>query len=427
VAKDADARPAGSTAQNALLRGPLSLAIACFVVWGFAYGLLDVLNKHVQETLHVGKAQSTWLQMAYFGAYLLISLPAGLLLQARGYKVGIVSGLMLTAIGALLFIPAAQAASFPAFVASMFVLASGLCVLETSADTYVSVLGAPEHASRRLNLAQSFNALGVFFGPLVGGALFFADKPGVTKAGGDQGAVQLTYLVVAVAVVIFAVVVARARLPELRESGEAIGSDAARAGGPLRRPHFVLGVLTQALYIGAQVGIGAFFINLVTETWPGLSSRAGAFMLSIATAGYLVGRFATTGLLLRFRPRAVLTTYGLINVVLCLVVAAGLERVSAIALIAVFFFMSTMFATVFTLGVADLGPATKRGASLMVMAIGGGVLLPYPMGLLAEAYGTPTAFLLPAACFAVVALYGWRGAAVRPHGGPALAETLANG
>ncbi len=427
MATEADARPAASTAEIGLLRGPLSLAIACFIVWGFAYGLLDVLNKHVQETLHVGKAQSTWLQMAYFGAYLLISLPAGLLLQARGYKVGIVSGLMLTAIGALLFIPAAQAASFPAFVASMFVLASGLCVLETSADTYVNVLGAPEHASRRLNLAQSFNALGVFFGPLVGGALFFADKTAGGKSGGDQSAVQLTYLVVAVAVVIFAVVVARARLPELREAAETKRSGGVTAGGPLRRPHFVLGVVTQALYIGAQVGIGAFFINLVTETWPGLSSRAGAFMLSIATAGYLVGRFATTGLLLRFRPRAVLTTYGLINVALCLVVAAGLERVSAVALIAVFFFMSTMFATVFTLGVADLGPATKRGASVMVMAIGGGVLLPYPMGLLAEAYGTPTAFLLPACCFAVVALYGWRGAAVRPQGGPALAETLANG
>src|SRR5258708_3455579 len=263
---DADARPAGSAAQIGRVRGRRARAIACFVVWGFAYGLLDVLNKHVQETLHVGKAQSTWLQMAYFGAYLLISLPAGLLLQARGYKVGIVSGLVLTAIGALLFIPAAQAASFPYFVASMFVLASGLCVLETSADTYVNVLGSPEHASRRLNLAQSFNALGVFFGPLVGGALFFADKPRAANSGGEQGAVQLTYLVVAVAVAVFAVVMARARLPELREGGEAKHAGSVSTGGPLRRPHFVLGVVTQALYIGAQVGIGAFFINLVSET-----------------------------------------------------------------------------------------------------------------------------------------------------------------
>jgi len=409
VATGADVRPAAlSSVQAGALRGPLVLAIACFIVWGFAYGLLDVLNKHFQETLHVGKAQSTWLQIAYFGAYLVMSLPAGQLLQARGYKFGIVSGLVLTAVGALLFIPAAQAASFAFFVGSMFVLASGLCVLETSADTYVNVLGPPEHASRRLNLAQSFNALGVFFGPLVGGALFFQATP--ATGGGDHSAVQLTYFVTAVAVLLFALVVWRARLPEI--AAEVAHPDQPAGTGGLRRPHFVLGVATQALYIGAQVGIGAFFINLVTETWPGLSSRSGAFMLSIATAGYLIGRFATTGLLMRFQPRAVLTTYGLINVALCLVVAAGIERISAMALVAVFFFMSTMFATIFTLGVADLGPATKRGASIMVMSIGGGVLLPYPMGLIAEAYGTPAAFLLPAACFAVVALYGWRGAKI---------------
>ncbi len=257
VAIGADVRPAGVRAEFGGLRAPLALAIACFVVWGFAYGLLDVLNKHFQETLHVGKAQSTWLQIAYFGAYLLVSLPAGQLLQARGYKFGIVSGLVLTAVGALLFIPAAQAASFAFFVGSMFVLASGLCVLETSADTYVNVLGPPEHASQRLNLAQSFNALGVFFGPLVGGALFFQATP--SRGAADHGAVQVTYFVIAVAVLLFALVVGRARLPEI--AAEVASAEAGTASDGLRRPHFVFGVVTQALYIGAQVGIGAFFIT----------------------------------------------------------------------------------------------------------------------------------------------------------------------
>ena len=410
MAIEIDASPPGLTTPDLRsLRGPLAFAVACFVVWGLAYGLLDVLNKHFQETLHVGKAQSTWLQMAYFGAYLLMSLPAGMLLQARGYKFGIVFGLGMTAVGALLFIPAAHVASFPYFVGSMFVLATGLCFLETAADTYVNVLGPPEHASRRLNLAQSFNALGVFFGPLIGGALFFEQG----DPAGAQQAVQGTYLAIAIAVLVFAAVVARARLPELGASHgiEHVHEAPVGAGrDTLARPHFVFGVITQALYVGAQVGIGAFFINLVTETWRGLTSRDGAFLLSIATAAYLVGRFATTALLLKFRPRVVLTVYGLINLALCLVVAAGIAKVSAGALIAVFFFMSTMFATIFTLGVADLGAATKRGASMMVMAIGGGVLLPYPMGRIAEAYGTPAAFLLPAVCFAVVAAYGWRGA-----------------
>lgn len=415
MAIEVDASPPGLAAPDVRsLRGPLALAVACFVVWGLAYGLLDVLNKHFQETLHVGKAQSTWLQMAYFGAYLVMSLPAGFLLQARGYKFGIVFGLSVTAVGALLFIPSAQAASFPYFVGSMFVLAAGLCFLETAADTYVNVLGPPEHASRRLNLAQSFNALGVFMGPLIGGALFFQEGGDPAQA---QSAVQHTYLAIAIAVLIFAAVVARARIPELGadhglDHFHAAPAGAAAAKPTLKRPHFVFGVVTQALYIGAQVGIGAFFINLVTETWPGLSSRDGAFMLSIATAAYLVGRFATTALMLKFHPRAILTAYGIANLLLCLVVAAGIAKVSAVALIAVFFFMSTMFATIFTLGVADLGGATKRGASLMVMAIGGGVLLPYPMGRIAEAHGTPAAFLLPAVCFAVVAAYGWRGAQI---------------
>ncbi len=399
------------------LRAPLAFAISCFFIWGLAYGLLEVLNKHFQETLDVGIAQSAWLQIAYFGAYLLLSVPAGFLLQARGYKFGIITGLVVTAGGGLLFIPAAEAAAFPAFVGAMFVLAAGLCVLETSADTYVNVLGKPEHASRRLNLAQSFNGLGVFFGPLLGGAVIF--NPWVVDhLGGDQRSVQIIYAVIAAAVLIYALVLSRARLPEITDA------DHHGEGGGVKVPllgqqHFVLGVLTQALYIGAQVGVGAFFLNLVTETWQGLSTQQGAFMLSIAAGGYLVGRFISTGLLLKVTPRALLTTYGVINTLLTLVVAAGIEKVSAVALIGVFFFMSAMFATIFALGVSGLGASTKRGASFMVMAIGGGVLLPWPMGKIADLYGTPAAYLLPAACFALVAFYGWKGSR------PAMAEVSA--
>lgn len=392
------------------LRGPLAFAIGCFLIWGLAYGLLDVLNKHFQETLSISQADSSWLQIAYFGAYLLLSLPAGALLHARGYKFGIVSGLALTAVGALLFIPAANAGNFLPFVGSMFVLAAGLCVLETSADTYVNVLGDPAKASQRLNLAQSFNALGVFIGPMIGGAVFFS--PSTTEAlGGATRSIQIVYGLIAVAVLIFAAVVWRARLPEtgLSDHGETAAGDA--PAKPLsQQPHFVAGVVTQALYIGAQVGIGAYFINLVTHNWQGLTSQQGAFMLSLAAIGYLVGRFAATGLLLKVRPRTLLTTYGVINVVLTLIVAAGIDKVSPIALIAVFFFMSTMFATIFALGTTGLGASTKKASSLMVMAIGGGVLLPWPMGKIADLYGANVAFLLPAACFAVVAWYGWKGA-----------------
>jgi FHS family L-fucose permease-like MFS transporter len=394
------------------LRGPLALAISCFLIWGLAYGLLDVLNKHFQETLHVGKAQSAWLQIAYFGAYLIMSFPAGMVMQARGYKFGLVSGLVITAIGAFLFVPSAQAESFPFFVGSMFVMASGLCFLETSADTYVAVLGPPSQSSQRLNLAQSFNALGVFFGPLIGGSFFFS-KELTGAVGGAQHSVQITYAVIGVLVLIFALVMSRAYLPEVRDAHHDDPAAIAATKPLLQQPHYVLGVLTQALYVGAQVGVGAFFINLCTETWGGLTSQSAAFLLSLATIGYLVGRFATTALLLKVQPRVVLVIYGLANVGLCLVAAAGLEKISAMALIAVFFFMGAMFATIFALGVRDLGANTKRGSSFMVMAIGGGVVLPYPMGRIADAFGTPAAFLLPAVCFALVALYGLKGAEIR--------------
>ena len=409
IETDAAHTPGGLAFPAGNLRGPLAFAIGCFLIWGLAYGLLDVLNKHFQETLSISQADSSWLQIAYFGAYLLLSLPAGMLLNARGYKFGIVSGLALTAVGALLFIPAADAGSFLPFVGSMFVLAAGLCVLETSADTYVNVLGDPAKASQRLNLAQSFNALGVFIGPMIGGAVFFS--PSTTEAlGGATRSIQIVYGLIAVAVLIFAAVVWRARLPEtgLADHGAVEGDAPAK---PLsQQPHFIAGVITQALYIGAQVGIGAYFINLVTHNWAGLSSQQGAFMLSLAAIGYLVGRFAATGLLLKIKPRALLTTYGVINVILTLIVSAGIDKVSPVALIAVFFFMSTMFATIFALGTAGLGAGTKKASSLMVMAIGGGVLLPWPMGKLADLYGANIAFLLPAACFVVVAWYGWKGA-----------------
>ena len=416
IETDAAHTPGGLDKPAGNLKGPLAFAIACFLIWGLAYGLLDVLNKHFQETLSISQADSAWLQIAYFGAYLLLSIPAGMLLHARGYKFGIVTGLAVTAFGALLFIPAAGANAFLPFVGSMFVLAAGLCILETSADTYVNVLGDPAKASQRLNLAQSFNALGVFFGPLIGGAVFFS--PTTTEAlGGATRSIQIVYGLIAVAVVVFALAVWRARLPEtgLADHGESVpGSAAAK---PLsQQPHFVAGVVTQALYIGAQVGIGAYFINLVTHNWQGLSSQQGAFMLSLAAIGYLVGRFAATALLLRVRPRVLLTTYGLINVALTLIVAAGIDKVSPIALIAVFFFMSTMFATIFALGTTGLGASTKKASSLMVMAIGGGVLLPWPMGKIADLYGANIAFLLPAACFVVVAWYGWKGAGLGRDG-----------
>jgi MFS transporter, FHS family, L-fucose permease len=395
------------------LKGPLVLAITCFVIWGLAYGLLDVLNKHFQETLHVSKANSAWLQIAYFGAYLVWSIPAGSLMRIKGYKFGLVSGLVVIAVGAFCFVPAGQIASFPYFVLSMFVLASGLCVLETSADTYVSVLGKPEHATHRLNLAQSFNALGVFCGPLIAANLFF--NPEVAKAlGGPQQSVQLIYLIIGVAVLIFAVVMGRSWLPEIRPEDHAPATANDNPVKPLwQNRHFTFGFVTLAIYIAAQVGVYAFFLNQATETWTGMTTAEANYLFSIGVLAYLIGRFATTALIVKFSARAVLAVYGVINVALCLVAAAGINKVSALALLPVFFFMGTMFPTIFTLAIRGLGAHTKRASSLMVMTIGiGGLLFVYPMGMIGDTFGMPPAFLLPAFGFIVVTWYGWKGAKI---------------
>ncbi|NWB56965.1 sugar MFS transporter [Pseudomonas sp. F8002] len=381
-------------------RWALMLVTSLFFLWGLSYGLLDVLNKHFQEVLHVSKAQSGLLQSAYFGAYFLIALPAGLLMDRHGYKAGILLGLCLYAAGALLFMPAAAAASFPFFLFALFVIAAGLGCLETAANPYATVLGEPQGAERRLNLAQSFNGLGQFFGPLIGGAMFFS--AGSTPAS-DMSSLQTTYVVIAVLVLLVALLIARTPLPDLRAQEQALQPTAGK--GLWQHQEFVGGVITQFFYVAAQVGVGAFFINYVTEHWAQMGNQQAAYLLSIAMLAFMFGRFFSTWLMGRVSAQKLLLIYALINIALCGLVVIGLEGISVIALIAVFFFMSIMFPTLFAMGVKNLGPHTKRGSSFMIMAIVGGALMPYLMGKVADNSTVALAYLLPMGCFVIVAVY----------------------
>lgn len=381
-------------------RWALMLVTSLFFLWGLSYGLLDVLNKHFQEVLHVSKAQSGLLQSAYFGAYFLIALPAGLLMDRHGYKAGILLGLCLYAAGALLFMPAAAAASFPFFLFALFVIACGLGCLETAANPYATVLGEPQGAERRLNLAQSFNGLGQFFGPLIGGAMFFS--AGSTPAS-DMSSLQTTYVVIAVLVLLVALLIARTPLPDLRAQEQALQPTAGK--GLWQHREFVGGVITQFFYVTAQVGVGAFFINYVTEHWAQMGNQQAAYLLSIAMLAFMFGRFFSTWLMGRVSAQKLLLIYALINIALCGLVVIGLEGISVIALIAVFFFMSIMFPTLFAMGVKNLGPHTKRGSSFMIMAIVGGALMPYLMGKVADNSTVALAYLLPMGCFVIVAVY----------------------
>jgi FHS family L-fucose permease-like MFS transporter len=249
---------AGTTAQaNGSIRFAYILVTSLFFMWGLSYGLLDVLNKHFQETLDITRARSGLLQMAYFGAYFLMALPASMLMSRKGYKTGILLGLALFATGALLFIPATSSAQFEFFLFALFVIASGLACLETAANPYVTFLGAPETSEQRLNLSQSFFGVGSFIGPIIGGAVFFGDH--ATR----QGSVQATYVTIAAFVVLLALLILRTPMPNIREEAASTADTNTR---PLREQrHLHYAVVAQFFYVAAQVGIGAFFINYVTE------------------------------------------------------------------------------------------------------------------------------------------------------------------
>ncbi len=393
---------------------PLILVTSLFFLWGFAYGLLDSLNKHFQDVLHVNKARSTLLQAAYFGGYFIMAIPAGLIMRKFGYKRGIILGLLLYATGAILFYPSANNLSFVAFLGSIFVLACGLCCLETAANPYVTVLGDRETSSFRLNLSQSFNGVGSFLGPILASFLFFG-RPAATgsPAAGDLDSVKFIYLVIAGVVLLVALLFYRTPLPEINEE-EQLATASSHSSKPLfHNSHFVGSVVAQFFYVAAQVGIAAFFINYATENWPGTSSKIAAQLLGVSLILFTVGRFAGTALMAVFRPQDLLKVFSLVNILLCVAVVWGTGAFSVVCLMIIFFFESIMFPTIFALGVRDLGKHTRQGGSLIIMSIVGGALIPPLMGWIAQTDSTAHAFIIPMVCFGVVTWFGIRGYRIR--------------
>lgn len=385
---------------------PFILVTSLFFLWGFAYGLLDILNKHFQDVLEVTKRRSTLLQFAYFGAYFLMALPAGYFMNKFGYKKGILLGLVLYATGAFLFYPAAGALSFNGFLAALFILACGLACLETAANPYVTVLGKSETSEFRLNLSQCFNGAGSSLGAFIGGQLFLEDQTGAANAAKDLSIVQMTYIVIGIVVVLIAMFFFRTPLPEIREDKEE-GSETAGKARPLfSHSHFVWGIVTQFFYVAAQVGVAALFINYVTEYWQGTTSKQASSFLAIGLGLFLAGRFIGTAIMRKIKPNKLLMIYAFINMLLSVLVIAGQGEISVYALMAIFFFMSIMFPSIFALGVKDLGVHTKRASSFQIMAIVGGAIVPYVMGTLADLQSTAMAYTVPMICFAVVFYFG---------------------
>jgi glucose/galactose transporter len=380
------------------------LVTSLFFLWGVSYGLLDVLNKHFQETLHINKSRSTYIQLVYFGAYFTVAFPAGLFMNRFGYRKGIIAGLILYAIGAFLFYPSAQIASFQFFLFSLFILASGLTFLETAANPYMTILGDAETSAFRLNLAQSFNGVGSFIGPIIGGLLFFTNNANESKL----NSVSSVYLIIATVVFIIACCFFFTPMPEgnLKENSIATNTETKKL---FKQKHFIWAVIAQFFYVAAQVGIAALFINYCTEHHVGMDNKKASFLLSAGLVLFTIGRFTGTALMKIIPPNKLLAIYSLINILLSAIVVTLNGYISIYCLVVIFFFESIMFPTIFALGVRNLGSLTKKGASFIIMAIVGGAIMPVIMGAIAQSYSTQTSYIIPLICFLVVFLFGVRG------------------
>ena len=387
---------------------PFILVTSLFFLWGFAHGCLDVLNKHFQELLNMSKAKSAFVQFVFYGGYFLMAIPAGLLMQKFGYKKGILFGLLLFAAGAFLMLPATLIQTFGSFLFCLFVISCGLTCLETAANPFTTVLGPRESGARRINFSQSFNGLGWIAGPLVGGMLIFSVNDNTNKF----ASIALPYMLIGALVLIVAFFFWRVKFPEIKEEAHFVKAESdGKLKDLLKHPHFVMAVIAQFLYVAAQTGVNSFFINYVTEEIPSMTNAQAAQILGFGGMGlFWLGRFTGSTVLMRvIRPNRLLAFYAFMNVVTMALVVAGLGWVSVVALFSTYFFMSVMFPTIFALGIEGLGPLTKKGSSILVMAIVGGAIFPMFMGWIADNSTMALGFIVPLVCFGFVTYFGVNG------------------
>lgn len=384
-----------------------------FLMWGVLHSMSDVLNKYFQGALNVSKSQSGLIQLSVFGAYFIMSIPAGYFLKKFGYKPGVLLGLSLFAIGTFLFVPAANAGSFGFFRIALFVMGCGMATLETVAHPFAAALGDQRTSDRRINFSQSFNALGATAGPLI--ASWFLLR---VTAGSSTDLTSVKYLYVSIGGVLTLLIVAFLflRVPVLNDphvavavaevDPEAVNIDVAPSKKLYQHKHFVWAVVAQFFNVAAQAGTWAFFINYGHEVMGFSNLSAGRYM-SVFMAMMMVGRFTGTYLMKFIAPNKLLACFALGSVIMCLIVAQGLGWPSYIALMMINFFFSIMFPTIFSLGLKNLGSHTQQASSFISMGVVGGAFFPLLMGLIAN-HDVAKAYYLPIICYAVIFLFGYK-------------------
>jgi len=354
---------------------------------------LEVLNPHFQHLFQISKAKAAFVQVAVYGGYFLMAIPAGLIIRKWGYRVGVITGLLLYGIGALLFIPGSQISSFWFFVFSLFIIGCGLTCLETSANPYTTVLGDPSRAETRINLSQSFNGLGWIVGPLIGGSLLFS---GVS--------VSVPYAMIGILVLIVALVFTKVKLPEINEENDE--EEASSAEGSLWNLPFLMGATALFLYVAAQTGVNSFFINYMTEN-AAISASEASLWLGFGGMGLFVFGRLTGGLLMnRFSPRRLLFAYSLFATLATLVIVYASGREAMGAFLVVYLCESIMFPTIFSLALRDAKGKKKMASAVLIMTIVGGAISPVLMGLVADRSGSMSlAFTVPLVCYMFIVVY----------------------
>ena len=407
---------------------PAALAVvtSIFFMWGFLTCLNDILIPHLKALFELNYKQAMLVQFTFFGAYFLMSLPAGRLVAHLGYKLGIVAGLAIAGVGAAGFWPAAGLHSYPAFLGALFVLATGITVLQVAANPYVALLGPERTSSSRLTLAQALNSFGTFVAPYFGGLLILSvavkSSLEVTQLSPaeqliyraqEAQAVQGPYLGLAIALFALAVLVYLFRLPALVQATEQADRGHHTLLDALRIPHVLFGVIAIFCYVGAEVAIGSFMVSYLSLPQIGnLREVDAATYVSYYWLGAMIGRFAGSWLMTRYSPRALLALFAAVNIVLLAITMSTGGMTATWSVVAIGLFNSIMFPTIFTLGIERLGPLTEKASSLLIMAIVGGAVVPFAQGALADLIGVQGAFILPALCYAYIVFYGLRGSRV---------------
>lgn len=381
---------------------PFVLIATLYLLWGLAHGMLDVLNKHFQEAFYMSKAQSGFVQFSVYIGYFVMSLPAGMIMRKVGYKRGLLTGLLIFAIGALLFIPASLINSPYPFLVALFILACGLCIVENGAHPCATGMGPEAFSEQRINIAAAFNGVGWIVGPLLGTAL-------ILNGTGSSFDLAKPYIIVAVIVLLVAIVLAFIKLPESEMAADAERSaiEAGSVTGSVwEHKLFIFALIAQFLYVGAQTGIGSFFINYAVEVDPAMTNEVAGMLLSLGCMGmFFIGRLLSSLFMKWIRPGQLLGLFGALGAACMIMVLLQLGTASFFALFFSYFFMAPMFPTIFALGVKGMGGLTKKASSYLVMCIVGGAVFPICMGLVGK-NSMSHGFILPLVSFVFIAYFG---------------------